>query len=589
MSRAKAQRLISEVLTLYEGDPATAVQAVLALLAGGHALLIPGREHALDLANAVGWAFNGVIHRFGAEEAFRFQKRGKRRQLPHVILIEDLNTERLREFRKVLTRASLEADPGMEEPCFILATTSPSALPRLDDPARPLWDEMFTIVLQEQLEESLEKLSSSLEPDMLGSGQLLPEDISDLRRRIKQVWMPQDLQIALQGLPDLLEQAGWPGVSSYAILELARVAKVVAYLRGKTKVNYSHVADGLHAVLSSRLLTEGEMEDRLQELIEDLWDRAVGRALPDSAAVPQRRTFVGTTGDLEKRGGQAGLGDHHRWAAPRGQASGEASSERARKAYRPLRDESSQEPDQEEAVSANTDLLMPEPVIHEAYYDEVSYQTREEELTDEEKDSSSFAPPRRSLPPWLRSVGKKGVGLAVIVAIVVAFTLLFPRWPTTMTGVGYLGRAEWELWNDRYQEAQRLARDAGELLGSSDVQLAGWREKISFAATAALRADRRKKQEKAARDAFLTKDYELAATLYKELAEEYPDHNEYHQFTKDARKRRWVHSKVKLILEQADLALEEGRMEDVQELYRRGLLLAPDHPELLERVKQGDQ
>ena len=182
MSRAKAQRLLSEILTLFDGPPSLAVQGLIAVLAGRGLLLAPRGHHFENLANAVAWSFNGVIRKItnGAPlDAATLMEGG---QLPHVLLLEGVDSARLVKLRATLRKLT-EPDQPKPDLLFFLATADPAEIPSLGHPDRAVWDELFGLRVNGR--DSVARgptVLADLEPDTLGVEAILPEDILELRR-----------------------------------------------------------------------------------------------------------------------------------------------------------------------------------------------------------------------------------------------------------------------------------------------------------------------------------------------------------------------------------------------------------------------
>src|SRR5262245_37329088 len=192
MSRAKAQRLLSEVLTLFDGPAPLAVESLLALLSGGNVLLSPRGHHFEQLASAVAWSFNGVLRKVPPAAVLDAGALSEGQQIAHVLLVEGVDTARLVKLRAVLRRLA-SAEGGPFEPLFILATADPHAIPAVGHPDRTIWDELFALRSNGRDSAPREGATFELDADPLGIDQILPEDILALRREIELVPVPAAL------------------------------------------------------------------------------------------------------------------------------------------------------------------------------------------------------------------------------------------------------------------------------------------------------------------------------------------------------------------------------------------------------------
>jgi tetratricopeptide (TPR) repeat protein len=522
MSRPKAQRLLSELLTLFDGPPSLAVESLIALLAGGNVLLSPRGHHFENLANAVAWSFNGVIRKIPPSAALDAEALSEGQQLAHVLLVEGVDTARLVKLRAVLRRLAT-ADGGPLEPLFILATADPDAIPPLGHADRPVWDELFTMRLNGRDTAPREPAAFELEPDPLGIDQILPEDVVSLRKTISELPVPPPLASALEQMPEVLTRDGWPSLPARASADLCAAARVVAFLRGKREVNLSHVADALHPVLSGRLSPDEALPAGLLDGVEEAWDEVARTAAPGRQHAPQRKTFVGGMADLARasQGGSVGARD----------LSEVGTDPLVAPAKRPAVEEP--QPIHDAYYAAPPAYKAPRPAPEAPDVEEL-----EAPEAAEAEGSLMFGAGSARSPKARRrkGLGSRAVSVALLAAIVVVGTMVFPGWPAQLRGLYWTAVAQVQLWRGDYEQAGAAASSALELLGPRHV-LGARLETIAFYAHHELRERERLDRERQAREASQAGRFEEAASLYEKLGQDFPDQPLYGQLAREARKR----------------------------------------------------
>jgi hypothetical protein len=520
MSRAKAPRLLNEVLTLFDGPPSLAVESLIALLAGGNVLLSPRGHHFESLANAIAWSFNGVLRKIPASAALDLGAISEGQQVAHVLLIEGVDTGRLVKLRAVLRRLAT-AEDGPAGPLFVLATADPDAVPPLEHPERAVWDELFAMRLNGRDSAPRQLAAFELDSDPLGVDQILPEDVLALRRAIEKLGLPASLGVALEQLPSALAQDGWPQLPQRIAADLGSAARVVAFLRGKKQVNLSHVADVLHPVLSGRLSVQEALPSGLLDAVEEAWDEVAQTARPGRPAAPQRKTFVGSAEELARKSGPPG-------------------------ASAPDLSEISTDPLLVSAPPKRPAAEEPPP-IHDAYYaapppykaSEAGTEPQQPEEPEREIEEAGLfgagTAGRTRAPRW-SGLGSKAFSIALLLAIALLGTAVFPGWPLQLRGAYLTAVAQVELWRGRFERSRTTADAALELLGPRSF-LAPRLESIAFTAQHELRERDRAEREALAREASQAGRHEEAAALYEKLAQDFKDQPLYSHLARESRKR----------------------------------------------------
>jgi hypothetical protein len=502
MSRAKTHQLLSEILTLYGGPPALAFGSLVALASGGHVLLSP-RGHRYDnLANALAWAFNGILRRLGPASSIDVATIVDGPQPAHVLLVEGLDTARVTRLEAVLRRLRASG-----EPILVLGTAELHSIPAPRHPDRALWDELFLMRLNGRDGALPDPVLGELGADVLGADQILPEDVAQMCVAVAAIELPAALAAALGRLPRALDDEGWGGLTPRVVQGLGEAAKVVALLRGRRSVHASDVAELLPSVAGSRLTNEELPPRALLDVLDEAWGELARKAAPLRKPGVQRKTLIATPSELAAN---------------------------ARRASRsPLLDELA-ERGTDPLVPPARPAAEPVPAIHAAYYAPQAAYVPPVEDEQHEEDEPEPSPVRRRRR-W-PSLGARGVSAVLLVTVLVTGAALFPAWPSAARGLGLTVAAEWQLWLGQYAEAERLAEEARSAL-QSRLGLEGRLEKILFLARRQQDETRRELREREARRALLLGEPEAAAELFESLYRDYPARREYEHKAREARAR----------------------------------------------------
>ena len=551
MSRAKAQRLLSEMLTLFDGPTSLAVESLIALLAGRNVLLSPRGHHVDNLASAIAWSFNGVLRKIPSSAALDAEAISDGQHLAHVLLIENVDTARLVKLRSVMRRLA-KGDSDSCEPLFVLATADFVAIPSLGGSDHAVWDDLFGMRLNGREPVPREPATFDQDSDPLGVDQILPEDVLALRGAIEAIPLPAALASALQQMPGVLVREGWPEPSSRVLADLAAAARAVAFLRGKREVNPSHVADVLHPVVSSRLATEESLSGDLLDAVEESWDEVARSRTSGHQPAPQRKTFVGRVEDLDDAEVQSPA-DVLAEVSTDPLLPGPATASRSgtdpllpgpATALRSTSATASR--GRPHAPAAPPASIAEAPPIHDAYYTaRQPYRGSDSDAPDPRQPPRQAPPEPEAAPEIARETPKRvratppmqrAVSILLLGAIVVLGTAVFPGWPTFLEGLCSAGVAEVQLWSGNLGAAGTSAQIALARVGPRSM-LAPRLEAIAFLAHRAVRQRERAQRESAARSSARAGRWDEAADAYERLAKDFPEQPLYGPLAREARRR----------------------------------------------------